>query len=128
MDDRFCKNKLFAGLKNFLSGMALCFVMTGTLVACGSNDNPNNRPNNHVEETGVTKQENKEMSEKQEEGGDVLSLFINEVEVPVNWEENESVETLNELTKEAPIVIEMSMYGGFEQVGSIGQSLPSIDR
>ena len=46
--------------------------------------------------------------------------------VAVDWEENESVEALKELATE-DLTIEMSMYGGFEQVGSIGQSLPRSD-
>ena len=46
-------------------------------------------------------------------------------EVPVTWENNESVQALHAL---APLTIEMSMYGGFEQVGPIGSSLPRNDR
>ena len=34
---------------------------------------------------------------------------------------------LKELCKDAPLTIQMSMYGGFEQVGSIGTRLPSND-
>jgi hypothetical protein len=45
----------------------------------------------------------------------------------VEWEDNESVEALKELCQEGPLTIRMSMYGGFEQVGSIGQSLPRDD-
>ena len=44
------------------------------------------------------------------------------------WEENESVAALRELVSEKPLTIQMSMYGGFEQVGSIGQSLPRDDK
>ena len=34
---------------------------------------------------------------------------------------------LKELAAEAPITIQMSMYGGFEQVGPIGTNLPRND-
>ncbi|MBP5239879.1 MAG: hypothetical protein J6Z15_04770, partial [Oscillospiraceae bacterium] len=34
---------------------------------------------------------------------------------------------LRALTEKEPLTIRMSMYGGFEQVGSIGQSLPRND-
>ena len=34
---------------------------------------------------------------------------------------------LKELCRGTPLTIQMSMYGGFEQVGSIGQSLPRED-
>ena len=56
-----------------------------------------------------------------------LRLAINDTEVTVEWEDNESVRALFDLCAEQPLVIEMSMYGGFEQVGSIGQSLPRSD-
>ena len=46
----------------------------------------------------------------------------------VTWEDNESVAALKELVKEAPLTVPMSMYGGFEQVGSLGTSLPRNDR
>lgn len=55
---------------------------------------------------------------------DKMRLLIGETEVPVTWEENASVETLREL---CPVTIQMSMYGGFEQVGPIGQSIVRDD-
>ena len=53
-----------------------------------------------------------------------MRLLIGETEVPVTWENNASVEALKELR---PVTIQMSMYGGFEQVGSIGQSIVRND-
>ena len=53
-----------------------------------------------------------------------MKLIIGETEVPVTWEDNSSVAALRELL---PLDIEMSMYGGFEQVGPIGQELPRED-
>ncbi|MBP5309832.1 MAG: hypothetical protein J6W58_00830 [Lachnospiraceae bacterium] len=58
----------------------------------------------------------------------MLKLFINDEEIPVTWEENESVEALRALAENGSILIDMSMYGGFEQVGYIGQSLPRNDK
>ena len=55
---------------------------------------------------------------------DTMRLLIGETEVPVMWEENASVEALRAL---CPLTIQMSMYGGFEQVGSIGQSIVRDD-
>ena len=54
-----------------------------------------------------------------------MILRIDGTEVPVTWESSESVQALRAL---APLTIHMSMYGGFEQVGSIGSSLPRNDR
>ena len=56
-----------------------------------------------------------------------LTMKIGGKKVAVEWEENESVATLTELVKDKPLTIQMSMYGGFEQVGSIGTSLPRND-
>lgn len=55
---------------------------------------------------------------------DAMRLLIGETEVPVTWENNASVEALKELS---PVTIQMSMYGGFEQVGPIGQSIVRND-
>ena len=59
-----------------------------------------------------------------EEAGEGMILKINGEEYPVEWEDNESVAALKEL---CPLTVEMSMYGGFEQVGSLGSSLPRSD-
>ena len=57
-----------------------------------------------------------------------MKMMIGDTEVSVEWEENESVEALMELAGNEPLTIQMSMYGGFEQVGSIGTSLPRNDQ
>ena len=54
-----------------------------------------------------------------------MKLKIGDAEVPVTWEENESVDALAALAAEGPLTIQLSMYGGFEQVGPIGQSIIS---
>ena len=83
--------------------------------------------------TGCSKQEalpeeetvkEEPVSEVKEET--VMKLIINETEIPVTWEENESVSALKEKAEEG-ITAELSMYGGFEQVGSLGFSLPRND-
>ncbi|WP_458457225.1 cyclophilin-like fold protein [Pseudobutyrivibrio sp.] len=56
---------------------------------------------------------------------DAMKLKIDGIEVPVTWEENTSVEALKEMS---PLTVEMSMYGGFEQVGSIGKSIVRDDK
>ena len=63
---------------------------------------------------------------KADEGGkeQTMTLRIGETEVPVTWEDNASVAALRELL---PLTIQMSMYGGFEQVGPIGQSIERND-
>ena len=68
-------------------------------------------------------QENKTESEETE----TMQMKIGETEVEVAWEDNESAAALKELARDG-LIIQMSMYGGFEQVGSIGKSLPREDR
>ena len=53
-----------------------------------------------------------------------MIMKIGETEVPVTWEENASVDELETLL---PLTIQMSMYGGFEQVGSVGQNITCDD-
>lgn len=57
-----------------------------------------------------------------------MKLYINNKEVKVNWEDNESVKALMKLVNNKDLTINMSMYGGFEQVGSIGTSLVRNDK
>ena len=62
-----------------------------------------------------------------EEQTDEMKMFINSTSVTVEWEDNESVATLKEAVKANPITIQMSMYGGFEQFGSLGINLTRND-
>ena len=55
-----------------------------------------------------------------------MRMKINGTSVTVAWEDNESVAALRGLAADG-LTIQMSMYGGFEQVGPIGQRLPSND-
>ena len=56
-----------------------------------------------------------------------LQMTIGDTPVSVDWEDNESVEALKDLCSNQPLTIQMSMYGGFEQVGNIGADLPQND-
>lgn len=56
-----------------------------------------------------------------------LQMLINGTAVAVAWEDNAAVDTLKELCNGQTLTIDMSMYGGFEQVGSIGTQLPRDD-
>ena len=56
-----------------------------------------------------------------------LKMKIDGRELAVIWEDNESVGALTAYASDAPITIETSAYGGFEQVGPLGKSLPRSD-
>ena len=57
---------------------------------------------------------------------DELILSVGDKRLSVEWEDNESVDALKDLAGSG-MKIDMAMYGGFEQVGSIGTSLPRND-
>lgn len=71
--------------------------------------------------TAVTTENEEEKSEK------MLELSINGTPVSVKWEDNESVQAIRELAAKEPITVQMSMYGGFEQVGALGTSIARND-
>ena len=57
----------------------------------------------------------------------ILKMKIADMDVSVEWEDNESVAALRKLAQDGPLSVQMSMYGGFEQVGSLGADLPRND-
>ena len=113
----------------------ICLLLT--LSACGASPAPENSPASTpaasaaaldpAEKTEISKEE---LSEKKDltEGEDaMLQMMIGETAVSVSWEDNAAVAALRELCREKPLTIQMSMYGGFEQVGPLGTSLPRSD-
>ncbi len=70
-----------------------------------------------------TNEQQQKKSENQ--AADGIKLYIDEIEVPVDWENNRSIE---DLKNHLPLTVQMSKYGGFEQVGSIGRSIISDDK
>lgn len=57
-----------------------------------------------------------------------LKLFFNNTEIPVIWEHNDTVKELYDETANGDIEVAMSMYGGNEQVGSLGRVYKRNDR
>ena len=94
------------GLKNLLI-IVTSFVLVLTLASCGSGQQAEQ---NNIQESSS------------------MRLLINNSEVSVSWENNEAVAALTDLVKAEPLEVNMSMYGGFEQVGSLGKSLPRNDK
>ena len=97
--------------------MTFCLLLTGcnapkTAEDSSQQDSADTQPNN------VTDDKEAQMT---------LHMTIDETDVDVAWEENQSVEALRALCQSGPLTITMSRYGGFEQVGPIGQRLPSSD-
>ena len=80
-----------------------------------------------TEETQTEEQPQTEEEPPQEKQNMTLQMTIGSTPVSVSWEDNEAVQALKELCDGQPLAIQMSMYGGFEQVGSIGTNLPAND-
>ena len=78
------------------------------------------------ETPGIT-EEPVQTEKPQEEGEYMMKMKIDDVEVSVAWEDNESVRELKKLVGNGEIKISMSMYGGFEQVGSLGTNISRQD-
>ena len=99
-------------------------ITTIAITACGcQSESTNNATSNAVNDNTtqeVSVSDNGQASED-------MKMSINGTMVNVAWEQNESVEALKQLAAQKPLTINMSMYGGFEQVGSIGQNLPKND-
>ena len=56
-----------------------------------------------------------------------MKMYINDMEIPVTWENNPSVSALRSDLKAGDIVVSMSMYSNNEQVGPLDKSYPSND-
>ena len=89
-------------------------LLMSTLLLSGCINNKNNKDNQS--EDDIT---NNILEEE------IMKLEIDENVLDVSWNNNASVTALNEIK---PLTINMHLYGGFEQVGSIGQSIVSDDK
>jgi len=77
-------------------------------------------------ENGSDEMLEQEGSKEEVEVMDELCLSVGDRRLSVEWEDNESVDALKDLAG-FEMKINMAMYGGFEQVGSIGTSLRRND-
>ena len=82
----------------------------------------------HTEESDNQTVESDTSSDDTGIGEKTMIMKISDTKVNVDWEDNQAVEALRNMAEDGDVTIQMSMYGGFEQVGSIGQSLPRDDK
>ena len=57
-----------------------------------------------------------------------MKLYINDTEIPVFWEDNDTTKELMEQAESGDIIVSMSMYSDNEQVGSLGRSYTRNDK
>lgn len=99
--------------------LLVIILIMSVSVLCGCGQTTDTEPT--TEETpGIT-----QSTDNNPEGE--ISMSIDDTDVTVVWEDNESVTALKEFIADKPLVIDASAYGGFEQVGSLGTTLPSDD-
>ena len=67
-----------------------------------------------------------DISSSAQSKGDInMKLLIDNVEVPVDWEDNESVRQILSIASTSDLIVNAHRYGGFEQVGEIGHNIAS---
>lgn len=75
------------------------------------------------ETTSVSMDENYQIGDESE-----MKLYINDQEIPVIWEDNETVSELMEQAADSDITVQMSMYSDNEQVGPLGKDYTRDDK
>ena len=96
-----------------------------------SENNETESPEENVTPEGTTMYQlavENESAEDEAIGDNSMTMKIGDTKVNVDWEDNQAVKALRDMARYGDVTIQMSMYGGFEQVGSIGQSLPRDDK
>ena len=101
----------------------LAMLLLG-LTACGGDEAAPAAP---TEAVMTEKTEAEAPAEPTNEEENTLKMTIGGTAATVEWEDNESVAALKELVKDGPLTVQLSMYGGFEQVGPLGAELPRSD-
>ena len=103
-------------------------ILTLILSSCSAKQG-NSLSEAATQQIAVQKKQTEQGENGNTEDGEMHSLIImaGDRELAVDWEDNESVRALEQMAEKEPVNIDLSMYGGFEQVGPIGASLPRND-
>ena len=110
---------ILAGTCNIIKkllGIALCVALIFPIAGCRKEAAPSDPS---VRNDAEQFQEADEVT--------ALKLFFDNTQIPVIWEQNDTVEELFAETANGDIVVAMSMYGGNEQVGSLGRNYTRSD-
>ena len=103
-----------------LAFLLLSVLMLLAVTACWKKTVPKTQP---IENTQNSLTE--ETSDERTDSG--MKMYINDLEIPVTWENNPSVSALRSDLQAGDIVVSMSMYSNNEQVGPLDKSYPSND-
>ena len=96
------------------------------MMLCLSSCNSNNKTSQSLSasENVITSDINTTINENEVEE---MKLYIDDINLDVTWENNDSIKELMKLAKDE-IIINMHEYGGFEQTGSIGKLIKRNDK
>lgn len=103
-----------------LTFLLLSVLMLLAVTACWKKTVPKTQP---IENTQNSLTE--ETSDERTDTG--MKMYINDMEIPVTWENNPSVSALKSDLQAGDIVVSMSMYSDNEQVGPLDKAYPSND-
>ena len=80
-----------------------------------------------TEEASASEGAGKTDSDDMEDDNMTMKVRIGDSVFTAVLEENDAADALIEMMRSDPVTIDMSDYGGFEKVGSLGQNLPASD-
>ena len=102
--------------------LSLCVLVLSGLVGCREKRSVSFE--NDISEEIIDNSTDKSAMDDEKE---YMKLYFNDTEIPVIWEDNQTVQELMEEAGKGDIVVQMSMYSDNEQVGSLGKSYTKND-
>ena len=105
--------------------LSLCVLVLFGLAGCREKDISEEMIDNSTEsQISAGELEKTEITDKSamDDEREYMKLYFNDTEIPVIWEDNQTVQELMEEAGKGDIVVQMSMYSDNEQVGSLGKS------
>lgn len=93
-----------------------------------SSDSSNTQQTQPTEESNPPVSQSNDSSATEENTVKKMTLQIGNSTFTATLENNDAVDALVDMMREAPVVIQMSDYSGFEKVGSLGTSLPTSNK
>ncbi len=105
----------------------ISFAILFSLSACGSKTSTTT-PDDSTPSITIPSEDTTTADDSKEDEymNKIIELKIDNQVIDVFWVDNSSVNALKEFAKDG-LTINMHEYGGFEQTGSIGHTLPSAD-
>lgn len=93
-----------------------------------SSDSSNTQQTKPPVESTSPESQSSDNSTTEENTVEKMNLQIGNNSFTATLESNAAVDALVDMMREAPVVIQMSDYSGFEKVGSLGTSLPTSNK